>query len=106
MVIISILFCLINRYDVIKTVLILVLVGYRVFEDISEAFYGILQKNNRLDIIGISMTIKVVLAIILFCIINQLTHNIILSSFGFIIGFAFVYSIYDLKKGNVYQKTN
>ena len=45
MVIISILFCLINRYDVIKTVLILVLVGYRVFEDISEAFYGILQKN-------------------------------------------------------------
>ena len=26
-------------------------------------------------------------------------------SFGFIIGFAFVYSIYDLKKGNVYQKT-
>ena len=105
MVIISILFCLINRYDVIKTVLILVLVGYRVFEDISEAFYGILQKNNRLDIIGISMTIKVVLAIILFCIINQLTHNIILSSFGFIIGFAFVYSIYDLKKGNVYQKT-
>lgn len=105
MVAVSILFCLVNRYDVMKTVLIMVLVGYRIFEDISEAFYGILQKNNRLDIIGISMTIKVIISVILFCIINQITHDIILSSMGFIIGFAIIYFIYDLKQGNIYQKT-
>lgn len=104
MLMISLFFCWFNGYNFIKISLIIVLVGYRIFEDISEAYYGILQKNNRLDIIGISMTIKVVLSLVLFCIINQITHDIVLASFGFVIGFAIVYFVYDLKKGKSYQK--
>lgn len=104
MMIISVLFCGFNGYNFMKMALIIVLVGYRVFEDISEAYYGILQKNNRLDIIGISMTIKVILSVLLFCVINQITHDIVLASFGFVIGFGIIYFAYDLKKECIYQK--
>lgn len=103
MLVVSIVFCWFNGYNFMKISLIVVLIGYRIFEDIAEAYYGILQKNNRLDIIGKSMTIKVVISLLLFYIINQMTRNIVLASLGFVIGFAIVYFVYDLKKAKLYQ---
>jgi O-antigen/teichoic acid export membrane protein len=104
MVFSSLLFCLINGYDLEKTMLMVILLGGRFFEVISEACFGILQKHNRLDIVGKSMFYKSVIATIVFVIINYITKNIQLASMSFVIVFATFFFMFDLKKTMEYSK--
>lgn len=49
LVIISIVFVMIRKYDLYKSSIFVTLAIYKALEAISEVFYGIMQKNNRLN---------------------------------------------------------
>jgi len=95
MFILAIIFCFISPYNMESGLLLLVLIGYRAFENIQEAFYGVLQKNNKLYLIGMSMTGKVLISSIAFMIVNATTKNILFASFSFVLGYGITLFIFD-----------
>jgi O-antigen/teichoic acid export membrane protein len=69
-----------NAYDARKSLLILLLVFYKMSEAIADALYGVIQKHNRLFIAGISLTCKGCLGFAAFLIVDLITENLLLAS--------------------------
>ena len=82
-----ILFCIISKFDLYKSSIIILLMVFKSVDSISDVFHGEIQKNNCLYKVGISYFIKSVLGFGLFFIIDLLTHNIIYSIISFSIFF-------------------
>lgn len=80
MVVAAILFTLVNNYDIYKTSVIIILVGYKAIESIADSIYGVLQVHNGLSYVGKSLIYKSVLGLVLFVLVDIVTGNIILSS--------------------------
>lgn len=95
-------FSFINNYNFFKIGVILLICLFRMIESISDAVYGILQKNNQLYKSGISLTIKGVVGIIAFVITDLLTKNILISLVSLIIVNALLFFIYDIKNAKEY----
>ena len=72
-------FSLVSGFDKNKIFIILLLMLFRVLDAISDTFYGYVQEKNELYKVGISYTLKSVLSILLFFIIDYYTKNIYLS---------------------------
>lgn len=73
----------------------------KIIEVISDYFYGIFQKNHRLDLVGKSITIRSIISMFLFFIIIYFFKNItlaILSIFFVNLINLFVFDIYKSKK--------
>lgn len=101
---ISIAFILINNYDLYKSSIIILFVLTRVIEALSDTTYGIFQKNNRLDYVGISLTIKSLVSLILFLAINLITQDILLSVLSiFIVNLVF-HVLFDLILVRKYER--
>lgn len=100
--IIVLLFTLINKYSLYKIAIILFICLFRIIEALSDAVYGIMQKNNQLYLSGISLFIKGLFGIITFIIVDLLTHNIILSLMALIIINIFLFIFFDLLKTKKY----
>jgi O-antigen/teichoic acid export membrane protein len=97
-VLITILFVLVNGYDLQKSILIFLLVGQRVFDAIADVFYGVMQKNHHLYISGKSLLYKSVLSFVVFLIIDFTTKNLLLSALSLpIISLLFVL-FYDIPR--------
>lgn len=71
----------------------------KVFESISDIFYGLLQQHERMDRIAISMTIKGILSLFAFTITFYLTKSIVWSSVALAIAWGLVLVIYDIRSG-------
>lgn len=101
-IIVVFLLSIMNRYELYKTVIIMLLCLYRVIEAISDVFYGILHRNNELYKAGFSLTVKGVLSIVSFFIIDLLTKDVCLSIVGIIVSNLLVFLIYDLISSKKY----
>lgn len=75
----------IKSYSITKTTLIIILCLFKFFEEISDVYYGVLQKENYLYKVGIFQTVKSIINIILFALIIVFSKNIILSSLSILI---------------------
>ena len=73
-------FALLSGYDGERIALLLSLVIYKILDAIADPLYGIMQRNGRLYLSGISMTLKAVLGFIAFIAVNLATLNVFLSS--------------------------
>ncbi|MEG0959391.1 MAG: hypothetical protein RSC93_12970 [Erysipelotrichaceae bacterium] len=104
MLIVSIIFCIINGYDIIKMSLIMIFILYRFVESFSDSLYGILQKNDNLAAVGKSLTIKVTISLVIFFILDFIFKNVVISSLGFVIGFTLILFIYDIPLSRKYSK--
>lgn len=93
----TILFLIINNYSFFKFIIIVEICIYRVFEAYSDCYYGILQNENLLYKVGISQTLKSILSLGLFVLIDIFTNNLIYSLFGVIFSFLVVMIFYDYK---------
>lgn len=103
MFIVSLLFCLINNYNIYKSIIILELVFYKLLEAISESSFAILQKKDELYKVGISLFLKAITSLILFFIIDYSTKNLLIASSAIIICnliFILFYDLPNLKNGN------
>lgn len=98
MIIFLIAFCLLKKYNIEKFTIFLLLTIYKALEAFSDVIYGILQKNNNLDIVGKSLFLKSLLSIIVFLFIDIITKNMILSIISMIIVCLLIIFFYDLKK--------
>ena len=67
------------NYSVYKYLIIILLIIVRVFESISDVYFGILQKNNKLYLVGMSLFFKNLLALIVFIITDYLFRNLYIS---------------------------
>jgi O-antigen/teichoic acid export membrane protein len=91
-----------KKYDVFKTSMFILLVIFKVLEALSDVFYGILQKNEKLEIVGKSLFSKSLISVIAFIIIDIITKNMILSTISIIIVNVLIIIFYDLKKAKIY----
>ena len=102
MFLIAIVFIVVQKYSLEKNVIIILLCLYKLFEAMSETFYGFLQKNDELYIVGKSLFFKSLVCIIIFFVIDFLTKDIIVSCVALNINsFLFVF-LYDIKKSKKY----
>ena len=110
MIVFLILFCIFREYNLEKTVIFLLLTIYKALEAFSDTIYGILQKHDKLDIVGKSLFIKSLLSILLFLIIDLLIGNIIVAIISMIIICVIINITYDFRKAYKYvdfkQKIN
>ena len=108
MIVISILFCLIRKYDIYKFIVIIELVLYKLCEAISESSFAILQKKDNLYKVGISLFLKAVFSLLFFIIVDIITKNILIASSMLIlfnIIFMIFYDFKNLKKVNFKLET-
>ncbi len=79
MILIGFIFCLIRGYNLIKILIIMGLTLYKAMEAFSEGVYAIIQENNQLYKVGISLFLKAIISLILFILVDVITKNLILS---------------------------
>ena len=97
MIIVFIVFVLFKKYNLTKSIIVLLLCLFRTFEAFSEILYGYYQKREELYKVGISLIIKNVFALLTFLIVDYLTNNLILSIISLNIIHILVIIFYDLK---------
>lgn len=103
MLIFALFFCLLRGYDAGKFAVVMLLTLYKACEAISESTYAVIQKNNRLDEVGKSFFLKALLSLVLFVVVDFLTHNLILTCLVLVLAATLVILFYDiprLKKAN------
>lgn len=93
--VITIVFCLLNQYELYKTAVILALVVFKIIESFSDVLYGVLQVYGKLYKSGKSLTIKSILGMVGFVVTDMYTGNILLGIISIIIINMAVFAIYD-----------
>ena len=99
LIMLFVVFCylLIKDYSLYKNVIILLFILFRLLESIADSLYAILQENEELYKVGISLFIKGIFYIIIFLIVDIITKNIILSIASIILVNLIVFIIYDIQ---------
>lgn len=67
----------ISQYDFYKCLIFLFVALWRCLEAFGDVFYGVLQKNDKLDLVGKSLVIKSIMGILLFVVIDYFTNSLI-----------------------------
>lgn len=77
MIIIELLYFLIHGYDAYRFMLASLLLIMKALEAFAEVFYGIMQKEERLHIVGKSLSIKTGIALVFFFVFDVLLKNLL-----------------------------
>lgn len=89
-------FCLVRQYDAEKSAIIILLCAYRAVEAFAETYYAIIQKRELLYKVGISMSVKAVLGVTLFLVVDITTKNLVLSTIVLVLINIVCFVFYDL----------
>ena len=92
-----IVYLFIKNYSIYKNIVILLFVFYRMIEAYCDAVYGVIQKNNDLYKVGISLFLKSVIGLLLFLIIDITTRNILIAINSLIFVQTIILLLYDRK---------
>ena len=103
MLVVSLLFGVINKYAGTKMTVLMLLCLLKAFEAICDVFHGIIQKNERLDIVGKSLFIRSILNALIFLMVDLLTKNLILACISLIIVDIAVLIAIDIKYALKYK---
>lgn len=95
MIVIAIGFVFIKQYAPYKMGVFILLCVYKATEAFAEIFYGIMQKNDLLYKSGQSLTIKSISGLVIFLIVNLLTHNLIIACTSIVILNIVIMTIFD-----------
>ena len=97
MIILTIVFVILKKYDIYKSTIFILLSFYKCFEAFSDVLYGIMQKRDLLNIVGKSYFIKGLLSVFTFVLVDIITKNMIFSCISIIIIWIAVLIFYDIK---------
>lgn len=100
----SLIICLILKYEIIKTAIVLGLMLTRFFESLSDSLYAVFQKNDRLDIVGKSYSIKNIACLIIFIIVDFATKSVVIATFSMAAVTLLIYFIYDFRLQKKFTK--
>lgn len=104
MLIVSFLFAFINKYYDYKILIFMLLCIFKFTEALCDVFHGILQKNDRLDIVGKSLLLRSFLNIFVFLIVNLITKNLALSCGSLIITNVLILFLVDIVQSLKYKE--
>ena len=105
MMVIVIFYCLIMKYDIYKFIVTFALCLMKCFEVFSDVFYGVLQKNDKLYIVGISLFLKSVFSVVAFIAFDLITKNLLISCLVLDLVWVILFLMYDLPKSkSIIQK--
>ena len=90
-------FSLVSGFDFHKILVILLLMGFRIVEAISDCFYGELHKKGRLDQTGISLFVKAIFGLGIFIGLDLLTRNILVAIAGIVVLNFAILNLYDIR---------
>lgn len=115
MIVATIVFSFLNpNHSVYKALILVILSTFKCVEAFTEVLYGIFQKNGFLYKTGISMTLKAVISVIIFLLIDLLTNNLMYSSLSIVFCNLLILFTYDrymakglnVKKNGFNRKSN
>ena len=95
MLVIALAFTLVKGYDIYKTTIFILLCVFKCLEAFSEVLYAVIQRNQKLYKVGISLFVKAILGVIVFGVVNYITGNLVLSCIALIIANIVVILTYD-----------
>lgn len=98
MMVTVLIYCLIMKYDAYKMSVTFALCFMKCCEVFSDVFYGVLQKNDNLELVGKSMFFKSIASILVFVVFDIVTKNLLLSCFGLDLIWLVVLFLYDIPK--------
>lgn len=105
MMVIVIFYCFIMMYDIYKFIVTFALCLMKCFEVFSDVFYGVLQKNDKLYIVGISLFLKSVFSVVAFIAFDLITKNLLISCLVLDLVWVILFLMYDLPKSkSIIQK--
>ena len=106
MLVIGILLGLIRGVETVGFDLILVLLIYKACDAVAETCYGVLQKHQRLYMVGVSMMVKGIVGTLCFLLIDLMTHNLTLASLSLFGVNVLVMILYDWRRMNQCRRKN
>lgn len=95
MLLVGFIFLLVKRYSSFKCLIILLLVIYKMIGAFAESLYAIIQRNDDLYKVGISLILKAFIEIIVFYLTCLLSNNLIVACLSLIISELLILIIYD-----------
>lgn len=105
MMVTVLIYCLIMKYDAYKMSVTFALCFMKCCEVFSDVFYGVLQKNDNLELVGKSLFFKSIASILVFVVFDMVTKNLLLSCVGLDLIWLVVLFLYDIPKTkNLIQK--
>lgn len=96
MIVCTIIFVIVRKYDIYKAIVFILLAIYKALEAFSDVLYGVMQRKDVLYKVGQSYFIKAILTIGVFGIVDLLTKNLIISCVSIIIVWISVGCLYDI----------
>lgn len=100
MIIASVFFIFMKGYDNEKAIIVFLLCVYRMVDSLADVFEGLFQVNNRLDLTGKALTIRVIISTTTLFITLLLFRNLIISLILMCIMAYLSYYIYAKRKAN------
>ena len=97
MIVFSVIIAICCGYESTKLAIYIVLIIYRIIDNLSETFQGEFQINDRLDLGGKSLVLRNLISILVFIIINFWTKDIVLSCIGMTIANFLIFLIFDVR---------
>lgn len=98
MLIITVEFMILSKYDQYKSTILFCLCLWKALEAFGDVFYGVLQKNEKLHLVGKSLVIKSIVGILLFVAVDYFTNNLIYACISLPIVSLLTILCYDLPK--------
>lgn len=93
----SVVFCLVNAYDIEKSAVILALVGFKLVESIADPLYGMLQIRGALYRSGVSLTLKAIGGVAGFVAVDILTRNLLMATLALVAINVLITLLYDVR---------
>lgn len=97
----AIVFVAIRSYETEKIIIILLLCFWKMLEAFCEVLYAFLQKEDELYKVGISLTLKNLIGLLVFLIVDLVTKNLIISIIAFIIVYVIIMIFYDFIQSDI-----
>ncbi len=72
-------YCFVIGYGGEQLLCVMLFLVYKLIEAVTDVFHGFCQKNERMDIIGISYAVRGIISVAAFCLVFSLTNNLNLS---------------------------
>ena len=97
MFVVGLLLAIVSKYTLLKAIITMLLIMFKIIDNLSESYQAEFQINQRLDLGGKSIVIRNCFAMLGFLIIDLLTKNIILSCIALVALNLLFFYIYDKK---------
>lgn len=96
MLLASILFLVFKDYTAYKNFIILTLCIFKLLEGFTEVIYAYIQNDGKLYQVGISFTMKSVIGVVVFLLIDFFTKQLWLACLALIVNYIIIFLAYDL----------